>query len=103
MEDHKRTRNPNIKVSIGRNTNKISRIGKIFVYGYLLTQLEIGEQVPKIKEKVSKSTLIWRLKSCSPFDYPIQLPLRQWRREAGYYQQNKVENTFYRYKTILGS
>ena len=26
----------------------------------------------------------------------------QWRREAGYYQQSKVENTFYRYKTILG-
>jgi hypothetical protein len=25
-----------------------------------------------------------------------------WRREAGYYQQIKVENTFYRYKTILG-
>ena len=26
----------------------------------------------------------------------------QWRRESGYYQQSKVENTFYRYKTILG-
>jgi hypothetical protein len=26
----------------------------------------------------------------------------QWRREAEYYQQSKVENTFYRYKTILG-
>jgi hypothetical protein len=26
----------------------------------------------------------------------------QWRREAGYYQQSKVGNTFYRYKTILG-
>ena len=26
----------------------------------------------------------------------------QWRRDAGYYQQSKVENTFYRYKTILG-
>ena len=25
-----------------------------------------------------------------------------WRRESGYYQQSKVENTFYRYKTILG-
>ena len=26
----------------------------------------------------------------------------QWRREAGYYQQSKIEKTFYRYKTILG-
>ena len=26
----------------------------------------------------------------------------QWRRDSGYYQQSKVENTFYRYKTILG-
>jgi hypothetical protein len=26
----------------------------------------------------------------------------QWRREAVYNQQSKVENTFYRYKTILG-
>jgi transposase len=25
-----------------------------------------------------------------------------WRRESGYYQQSRVENTFYRYKTILG-
>ena len=25
-----------------------------------------------------------------------------WRRESGYYQQSKVENTFYRYKTIMG-
>ena len=28
--------------------------------------------------------------------------VHQWRRESGYYQQSKVENTFYRYKTILG-
>ena len=28
--------------------------------------------------------------------------IRKWRRESGYYQQSKVENTFYRYKTILG-
>ena len=26
----------------------------------------------------------------------------KWRRESRYYQQSKVENTFYRYKTILG-
>ena len=25
-----------------------------------------------------------------------------WRRESGYYRQSKVENTFYRYKTIIG-
>ena len=25
-----------------------------------------------------------------------------WRRESGYYQQSKVENTFYRYKTTIG-
>ena len=24
-----------------------------------------------------------------------------WRRESGYYQQSKVENTFYRYKTTI--
>ena len=28
--------------------------------------------------------------------------IHKWRRESGYYQQSKVENTFYRYKTILG-
>ena len=28
--------------------------------------------------------------------------VHKWRRESGYYQQSKVENTFYRYKTILG-
>ena len=28
--------------------------------------------------------------------------LHKWRRESGYYQQSKVENTFYRYKTIIG-
>ena len=27
--------------------------------------------------------------------------VHKWRRESGYYQQSKVENTFYRYKTIL--
>ena len=26
----------------------------------------------------------------------------QWRRESGYDQQSKVENAFYRYKTIIG-
>ena len=26
----------------------------------------------------------------------------EWRRESGYYRQGKVENTFYRYKTIIG-
>ena len=28
--------------------------------------------------------------------------VHQWRRESGYYQQSKVENAFYRYKTIIG-
>ena len=28
--------------------------------------------------------------------------VHRWRRESGYYQQSKVENTFYRYKTIIG-
>ena len=28
--------------------------------------------------------------------------VHQWRRESGYYQQSKVENIFYRYKTIIG-
>ena len=28
--------------------------------------------------------------------------IHKWRRESGYYQQSKVENTFYRYKTIIG-
>ena len=28
--------------------------------------------------------------------------VHKWRRDSGYYQQSKVENTFYRYKTILG-
>ena len=28
--------------------------------------------------------------------------IHSWRRESGYYQQSKVENTFYRYKTIIG-
>ena len=26
----------------------------------------------------------------------------KWRRESGYYKQSKVENTFYKYKTIIG-
>ena len=29
--------------------------------------------------------------------------IHKWRRESGYYQQSKVENIFYRYKTILGN
>ena len=28
--------------------------------------------------------------------------VHQWGRESEYYQQSKVENAFYRYKTILG-
>ena len=28
--------------------------------------------------------------------------VHKWRRESGYYQQSKVENSFYRYKTIIG-
>ena len=28
--------------------------------------------------------------------------VHKWRRESGYYQQSRVENTFYRYKTIFG-
>jgi hypothetical protein len=28
--------------------------------------------------------------------------VHKWRTESGYYQQSKVENTFYRYKTIIG-
>ena len=27
--------------------------------------------------------------------------IHKWRRELGYYQQSRVENTFYRYKTTL--
>ena len=29
--------------------------------------------------------------------------VHKWRRESEYYQQSKVENTFYRYKTIIGN
>ena len=29
--------------------------------------------------------------------------IHSWRKESGYYQQSKVDNTFYRYKTILGN
>jgi hypothetical protein len=28
--------------------------------------------------------------------------VHQWRRDSGYNQQSRVENTFYRYKTIVG-
>ena len=28
---------------------------------------------------------------------------RQWKKEAGYHRQARVENTFFRYKTIIGS
>ena len=28
--------------------------------------------------------------------------IHSWRRESGYYQQSKVQNAFYRYKTIMG-
>ena len=28
--------------------------------------------------------------------------IHSWRRESGYYQQSRVENTFFRYKTTLG-
>ena len=28
--------------------------------------------------------------------------VHKWRRESGYYQQSKVDNAFYRFKTILG-
>ena len=28
--------------------------------------------------------------------------VHRWRRESGYYQQSKVENRFYRYKTTIG-
>ena len=28
--------------------------------------------------------------------------VRKWRRESGFNQQSKVENTFYRYKTNIG-
>ena len=27
---------------------------------------------------------------------------RRWKKESGYHQQSRVENTFFRYKTILG-
>ncbi len=27
---------------------------------------------------------------------------RQWRKESGYHHQARVENTFFRYKTIIG-
>ena len=27
---------------------------------------------------------------------------RQWKKEAGYHQQGRVENTFFRYKRVLG-
>ena len=27
---------------------------------------------------------------------------RQWKKESGYHQQARVENTFFRYKTIIG-
>jgi hypothetical protein len=27
---------------------------------------------------------------------------RQWKKESGYHQQARVENTFFRYKTIVG-
>ena len=32
----------------------------------------------------------------------IDESVHKWRRELGYYQQSKLENTFYRYKTIVG-
>ncbi|MFT5687992.1 MAG: hypothetical protein ACI8PQ_000824 [Planctomycetota bacterium] len=27
---------------------------------------------------------------------------RQWKKETGYHRQGRVENTFYRYKTVIG-
>jgi len=32
----------------------------------------------------------------------MQLGRRQWKKESGYHQQARVENTFFRYKSILG-
>ena len=28
---------------------------------------------------------------------------RQWKKESGYHRQARAENTFFRYKTIIGS
>jgi len=32
----------------------------------------------------------------------VEIGSRQWKKESGYHQQARVENTFFRYKTIIG-
>jgi hypothetical protein len=32
----------------------------------------------------------------------VEIGRRQWKKESGYHQQARVENTFFRYKTIIG-
>ena len=32
----------------------------------------------------------------------MEIGRRQWKKESGYHHQARVENTFFRYKTIIG-
>ena len=56
---------------------------------------------PRVNGVLSKS------KECTQRDRHVQKIIDDgiyiWRRESGYYRQNKVENTFFRYKTTIGT
>ena len=40
--------------------------------------------------------------SATTLVYPTTLGRRRWKKASGYHRQSRVENTFFRYKSIIG-
>ena len=69
----------------------------------LLTQRGAEAVVPPMKNaRVSKSTAAGARRRNATVRAVQELGRREWKKQAGYHQQARVENAFYRYKRIIG-
>ncbi len=69
----------------------------------LLTQRGAEVVVPPMKNaRVSKSSAAGARGRNATVRAVRELGRREWKKQAGYHQQARVENTFYRYKRIIG-
>ncbi len=75
---------------------------KMAVYD-LLTQRGAVVVVPPMKNaRVSKSSAAGARRRNTTVRAVRELGRREWKKQAGYHQQARVENAFYRYKRIIG-
>ncbi len=96
---------PDLLSQVGRPIERFTADGAydtIAVYD-LLTNRNAEVVVPPLKNaRLSKSKVAGAVARNETVEFIRELGRREWKKRADYHRQARVENTFYRYKTLIG-